>query len=121
MATILTKIKEILNKIKKLFIFTFSLENEKSRLFTIFLGIIVLLLLPNYLSFLPIYSLYDLFGLYNLLGFEFYSSGMTRSLISILQLNFKQAFNYNPLGILFIFILSIIIIKDIISLIKKQK
>ena len=98
-----------------------SLQTPKDRLIVIFTGFLVLLITPiEKLSYLPIFSLYEELGLYNYLGFEFYSAGITRSISSILHLNFDLAYTYNPLGFVFVFVLIIIVIRDLFLVYKKK-
>lgn len=65
------------------------------------------------LNQIPLFSVYSKLGIYELLGIEFYSSGMTRALISFYQLNFAQAYMHNPLVFAFMFSLIAIFILDI--------
>jgi hypothetical protein len=121
MVNILTIVKNIFLKLKQFFTFFFGLETPKSRIFTITLSSLILIILPfNKLHLLPTFSVYEKVGLYDFLGFEFYSSGITRSLSSIFHLQIQDAWNYNPLGFIFIIILLYIFILDIKKIIEEK-
>lgn len=122
METIWTTIKYLIIKSWKIFTYFFALETPKSRIFTISISSLILIILPlNKLSLLPIFSVYEKMGLYNFLGFEFYSVGMTRSLSSIFHLNFLEAWQYNPLGFIFVFGLIIMVSTDSYKIYKNKE
>lgn len=112
MANIYKKIKFFFRN----FLFILSLSTPFSRVIVFSLGFILLFLLPtDKLHYLPIRSLYE-----TILHVKPYSSGMTRAVSSILHGNLQQAWNFNPLAFLVVFIALFILIKDIIYLIRTK-
>ncbi|MCH8519862.1 MAG: DUF2752 domain-containing protein [Nanoarchaeota archaeon] len=75
------------------------------------LGSIVLVFVP--LTHIPLFSVFSKLGIYDVLGFEFYSSGMTRALKSFFEFDFSQSLEFNFLVFVFMFFLIILICLDI--------
>lgn len=92
-----------------------SLDKPSSRLAMITFCSLFLILFP--ISYIPLFSVFSKLGIYDTLGYEFYSSGMTRALKSFFELEFEVSYNHNPLIIIFIIFLLIIVILDIYRLI----
>ncbi len=91
-----------------------NLEKPSSRLIMIVFCSLFLTIFP--ISYIPLFSVFSKLGLYEFLGFEFYSSGMTRALNSFFELEFEASYNYNSLIFIFISVLVIIVILDIYRL-----
>lgn len=101
-------------KIKEVFLFlisVLSLDRPSSRIIMVIFCSLVLIFVPIHL--IPLFSIYSKLGLYELLGFEFYSSGMTRALVSLYSLDFVSAYNHNYLVFVFIVFLIILFLLDI--------
>ena len=96
------------------FISVLSLNKPSSRLIMIFLGVITLIFIP--IQYIPLFSVFSKIGLYELLGFEFYSSGMTRALKSFFELDFSQSLEDNYLVFIFMLLIGILILLDIFRL-----
>lgn len=122
MVNIWTTVKNFYNFLINFIINCFALAEPKYRVILISFCMLLLSILPfDKLYLLPTFSVFSKIGLYDFLGFEFYSVGMTRALSSFFHFNFLDAYNYNPLVFIFISILFIIYIKDIYLLFKYIK
>jgi len=98
------KIMKTLDQFKKIL----SLDSM-FRPYVFLLLLLILLITPiQFIESLPNISICS-----RILGDYCYSTGITRSLASLLKLNFNQAWNYNSLGFLVLIIMIIFIIHDL--------
>jgi len=94
-----------------------SLTTPQSRVLVFSLVILILSVLPtDQLYLLPIRSIYQTF-----LGWQPYSSGMTRSISYILHGHFDLAWQMNSLGFLVFGVAGVIYLKDVYKLFKQAK
>ncbi len=123
-------LKELSGNKKNCLISLISFDGPKSIVIVLSFILIFLFFFPTEnLSSLPVKSLYSSVIIPSFLNDScpnqgilkncgFYSIGQTRGVSSILHGNFKQAYNYNPLSFLLLFVMVSLIIVNLFKILK---